>query len=224
MRRRRSPARWLAPIALVACAVAVYAVVNATLLKDDGGATTPASQTSTAKSRTTKGKSTKSRGRRRGPTRSRPGTRCRRSPRRPASRSRASRISTRSSTPRRFRPASGSSFPVTSAPRRASGALVLAVVALAIAAAALVAAPPARAAAADGPVVRAPAAILVEPATGDVVYGRNADDERPVASTTKLMTALLTLEREKLSTTFTTIRYSAAPAESRDRPARAASG
>ncbi len=103
---------------------------------------------------------------------------------------------------------------MTSAPRRASGALALAVVALAIAAAALVAAPPARAAAADGPVVRAPAAILVEPATGDVVYGRNADDERPVASTTKLMTALLTLEREKLSTTFTTIRYSAAPAES----------
>lgn len=65
MRRRRSPARWLAPIALVACAVAVYAVVNATLLKDDGGATTPASQTSTAKSGTTKGKSSKSRGRRR---------------------------------------------------------------------------------------------------------------------------------------------------------------
>jgi LysM repeat protein len=65
MRRRRSPARWLAPIALVACAVAVYAVVNATLLKDDDGATTPASQTSTAKSRTTKGKSAKSRSRRR---------------------------------------------------------------------------------------------------------------------------------------------------------------
>jgi len=67
MRRRRSPARWLAPIALVACAVAVYAVVNATLLKDDDqGATTPASQSSTATSRTTgKGKSTKSRSRRR---------------------------------------------------------------------------------------------------------------------------------------------------------------
>jgi serine-type D-Ala-D-Ala carboxypeptidase (penicillin-binding protein 5/6) len=104
---------------------------------------------------------------------------------------------------------------VTSAPRRASGALVVAVVvAFAVAATALVAAPPARAAAADAPVVRAPAAILVEPATGDVVYRRNADDERPVASTTKLMTALLTLERAKLSTTFTTIRYRAAPAES----------
>jgi LysM repeat protein len=33
-RRRRSPARWLAPVALVTCAVAVYAVVDNTLLKD----------------------------------------------------------------------------------------------------------------------------------------------------------------------------------------------
>jgi serine-type D-Ala-D-Ala carboxypeptidase (penicillin-binding protein 5/6) len=103
---------------------------------------------------------------------------------------------------------------VTSAPRRAYGALAVAVVAAFAVAAAALLATPARAAAADGPVVRAPAAILVEPATGDVVYRRNADDERPVASTTKLMTALLTLEREKLSTTFTTIRYRAAPAES----------
>jgi len=34
-RRRRSPTRWLAPVALVTCAVAVYAVVDNTLLKDD---------------------------------------------------------------------------------------------------------------------------------------------------------------------------------------------
>jgi len=33
-RRRRSPARWLAPVALVTCAVAVYAVVERNL-KDD---------------------------------------------------------------------------------------------------------------------------------------------------------------------------------------------
>ena len=65
MRRRRSPARWLVPIALVACVVAVYAVVNATLLADDDGATTPASQTSTSRSRTTKGKTTRSRSKRR---------------------------------------------------------------------------------------------------------------------------------------------------------------
>jgi D-alanyl-D-alanine carboxypeptidase (penicillin-binding protein 5/6) len=104
---------------------------------------------------------------------------------------------------------------VTAAPRRASGALAAAVaLVVALAAVAVLAGRPALAVAAEGPVVRAPAAILVEPATGDVVFGRNADDERPIASTTKLMTALLTLEREKLSTTFTTIRYRAAPAES----------
>jgi LysM repeat protein len=53
MRRRRSPARWLAPIALVACAVVVYSVVNATLL--DSGAptgTSTASQSSSSKTRT----------------------------------------------------------------------------------------------------------------------------------------------------------------------------
>jgi LysM repeat protein len=49
MRRRRSPARWLAPIALVACAVAVYTVVNATLLSSDD----PASKTTASKSSTT---------------------------------------------------------------------------------------------------------------------------------------------------------------------------
>jgi LysM repeat protein len=67
MRRRRSPARWLVPIALVACAVAVYAVVNATLLTDDDqGATAPASQSSTGTTRTTgKGKTSTSRGKRR---------------------------------------------------------------------------------------------------------------------------------------------------------------
>jgi D-alanyl-D-alanine carboxypeptidase (penicillin-binding protein 5/6) len=64
------------------------------------------------------------------------------------------------------------------------------------------------------PSVRAPAAILVEPATGDVVFQRQATKERPVASTTKLMTALVTLEHAKLSRVLTTVRYRGAPAES----------
>lgn len=34
-RRRRSIGRWLAPVALITCAVAVYAVVDNTLLKED---------------------------------------------------------------------------------------------------------------------------------------------------------------------------------------------
>ena len=64
------------------------------------------------------------------------------------------------------------------------------------------------------PSIRAPAAILVEPTTGDVVFQREARRERPIASTTKLMTALVTLEREKLSKVLTTVPYHALPVES----------
>jgi LysM repeat protein len=56
-RRRRSPARWLAPVALVTCAVAVYAVVDNTLLKDDssskGSETTQRSTPTTSTNRKT---------------------------------------------------------------------------------------------------------------------------------------------------------------------------
>ena len=53
MRSRRSPARWLAPIVVLACAFAVYSVVNATLLtSDEPGATSTAKSATTAKSRT----------------------------------------------------------------------------------------------------------------------------------------------------------------------------
>jgi LysM repeat protein len=47
-RRRRSIGRWLAPVALITCAVAVYAVVDNTLLKEDS-----ASQGSTSTQSTT---------------------------------------------------------------------------------------------------------------------------------------------------------------------------
>jgi D-alanyl-D-alanine carboxypeptidase (penicillin-binding protein 5/6) len=69
-------------------------------------------------------------------------------------------------------------------------------------------------AAAGPPAIRAPAAILVEPATRDIVFQRRARDPRPVASTTKLMTALVTLDRERLNRTVTAVRYRALPAES----------
>jgi LysM repeat protein len=53
MRRRHSPARWLAPIALVTCAVAVYVVVNETLLSsDEPAATSSAAQSASPKTRT----------------------------------------------------------------------------------------------------------------------------------------------------------------------------
>ena len=61
MRPRRSPARWLAPLALVACAFAVYTVVNATLLSDEPAATSSASKSgTTSKSRTVSGRSSTS--------------------------------------------------------------------------------------------------------------------------------------------------------------------
>jgi LysM repeat protein len=44
--RRRSPARWLAPLALLACAFAIYTVVDQELLKD-GAAKTATSTTGT---------------------------------------------------------------------------------------------------------------------------------------------------------------------------------
>lgn len=77
---------------------------------------------------------------------------------------------------------------------------------------ALVAAAPA--AAQDRPRLRSPSAILVEPATGDIVVERNASQRRPIASATKLMTALLTLERASLDDVMTAVRYNALPVES----------
>jgi D-alanyl-D-alanine carboxypeptidase (penicillin-binding protein 5/6) len=73
---------------------------------------------------------------------------------------------------------------------------------------------PVAAATAQEPDVDAPAAILVESSTGDVVFERNADDERPIASTTKLMTALLALENIALDDVITAPGYAAGPAES----------
>lgn len=87
--------------------------------------------------------------------------------------------------------------------RRATGLLV-ALLALVL---------PAAAAAAP-PTPRGDAAILVQPDTGDVVYARAADKHRPVASTTKLMTALLTLERANLDDVVPAAPYRPAPAES----------
>jgi LysM repeat protein len=48
MRPRRSPARWLAPLALVAVIFAIYSVVNESLLSKDSAGTTSARQASTA--------------------------------------------------------------------------------------------------------------------------------------------------------------------------------
>lgn len=62
--------------------------------------------------------------------------------------------------------------------------------------------------------VGASSAIVVEVSTDTAACARDPDRRMPIGSTTKLMTALLTLERAKLSGTFTAVRYRAAPAES----------
>jgi D-alanyl-D-alanine carboxypeptidase (penicillin-binding protein 5/6) len=77
---------------------------------------------------------------------------------------------------------------------------------------------PAAAGAAERPTrcqVDAPSAIVIEVSTGDIACATNPDERRSIASTTKLMTALLTLERAKLSDTFTAADYMPAPAESK---------
>jgi D-alanyl-D-alanine carboxypeptidase (penicillin-binding protein 5/6) len=91
-----------------------------------------------------------------------------------------------------------------------------AAIAAALAALAAAAAPAHAKAPPDCPsAVHAPSAIVVEVSTGTVACARAPDRRRPVGSTTKLMTALLTLERTKLSDVFTASSYRPAPIESK---------
>jgi D-alanyl-D-alanine carboxypeptidase (penicillin-binding protein 5/6) len=72
------------------------------------------------------------------------------------------------------------------------------------------------AAAQSGPprVDGARAAIVMEASTGDVLYSRNANEHRSIASTTKLMTVLVALQRTDLDDIFSAVDYHATPAES----------
>ena len=65
----------------------------------------------------------------------------------------------------------------------------------------------------DAPSVRAPSAIVVEASTGDVIFQRNASQKRSMASTTKMMTALLSVEGAALDDVLSAAPYSPAPAE-----------
>ena len=88
--------------------------------------------------------------------------------------------------------------------------------ALAVLALVLALAAPTPAAARDCPAeVKARYAVVIEVSTGNVVCERRADAQRPVGSTVKLMTALLTLERADLDETFRAADYRPAPAESK---------
>jgi D-alanyl-D-alanine carboxypeptidase (penicillin-binding protein 5/6) len=81
--------------------------------------------------------------------------------------------------------------------------------------AALLAGAPPVAAQGDQPSVGAPAAIVIDAKTGERLYAKNPGDERAIASTTKLMTALLTLERAEPGAVFTMPPYASSPVESK---------
>jgi D-alanyl-D-alanine carboxypeptidase (penicillin-binding protein 5/6) len=73
---------------------------------------------------------------------------------------------------------------------------------------------PAQAAERPPPVPGADAAIVVDGRDGDVMFAKQASARRSIASTTKLMTALVTLERSRPLAVFTAADYVAAPVES----------
>jgi D-alanyl-D-alanine carboxypeptidase (penicillin-binding protein 5/6) len=86
-----------------------------------------------------------------------------------------------------------------------------------VVAAMLLAAVPSSAAAAEAPprVPTAQAAIVVDGVDGTVLFAKRPDAERSMASTTKLMTALLSLEEAKPGDVFMAPGYNAMAAESR---------
>jgi D-alanyl-D-alanine carboxypeptidase (penicillin-binding protein 5/6) len=64
------------------------------------------------------------------------------------------------------------------------------------------------------PEISAAAAIVVDGRNGEVMFAKAADARRSIASTTKLMTALLALERAEPGEVFTAPPYDALPVES----------
>ena len=89
------------------------------------------------------------------------------------------------------------------------------VAALVVALGALGSLAPGAAAATEPPSVSATSALVLEASTGDVAYSKRPDRRRAIASTTKLMTALLVLERTKPSTVLRGARYRALAVESK---------
>ncbi len=102
---------------------------------------------------------------------------------------------------------------MTGAPRIRDG-ISRATVAVAIGIAAWCLATAASAAAATPPSLTASAAIVIDAKGGAVIYGLHPNARRSIASTTKLMTAHITLERAQPSDVFTAPAYNPGPAES----------
>jgi serine-type D-Ala-D-Ala carboxypeptidase (penicillin-binding protein 5/6) len=91
----------------------------------------------------------------------------------------------------------------------------MAVAAAVLAAAVPLGAAPAWAGPAPPRVPTAAAAFLLDARDGTVMFAKRPDEERAIASTTKLMTALLALEEAEPGEVFTAPAYNAMPAESR---------
>jgi D-alanyl-D-alanine carboxypeptidase (penicillin-binding protein 5/6) len=88
------------------------------------------------------------------------------------------------------------------------------VTALAACVAAALAVLPAPGLAAPAPQIDVRASALIDANTGQQLYGRNAKAELPIASTTKLMTALVTLQHAGLDRTVSAPAYQLAAADS----------
>jgi D-alanyl-D-alanine carboxypeptidase (penicillin-binding protein 5/6) len=74
--------------------------------------------------------------------------------------------------------------------------------------------PVSAAAASQRPKVRADSAIVIDEQTGEVLFAKDAEDRRQIASTTKLMTADLALERARSTQVFASPGYHGGSAES----------
>ncbi|MGK2936416.1 MAG: D-alanyl-D-alanine carboxypeptidase family protein [Solirubrobacteraceae bacterium] len=88
-------------------------------------------------------------------------------------------------------------------------------VALAASLLAVVAWPGTASAQGDPPALTARSAIVIEASTGDVAYARRADERRQIASTTKMMTALVSRSDLSLGQTLRAAPYAALPVESK---------
>ena len=73
---------------------------------------------------------------------------------------------------------------------------------------------PAVAGAQRRPSLSASSAILIEPSSGEIIYARNPYTRHEIASTTKMMTALLLLEKRSLRHRVKVVNYNPGPAES----------
>src|SRR5213078_4214270 len=93
---------------------------------------------------------------------------------------------------------------------RARPALALASTLLALAAAV----PGPTSAAGRVPSIGAPSAIVIDARTGERLYARAPDARRSIASTTKLMTAFITLARTRQRDVFTSPGYPGGAGES----------